>query len=72
MMRTIGRRCAGLLVALVAGCAAPGNPYYDRAKAHHTPTGFRNNYIEVLGNDRLSFWKWQWQRFASEIGRAHV
>ena len=67
MMRTIGRRCAGLLVALVAGSAAPGNPYYDRAKAHHTPTGFRNNYIEVLGNDRLSYWKWQWQRFASGL-----
>lgn len=43
-----------LLLALGA-CAAPGNPNYDRGKPHHTPDGFRNNYIEGLGNSGGSF-----------------
>ena len=51
---------ASLLV--VAGCATPGNPYYDRTRAHHTPEGFRNNYVAALANGSANFWKWQWER----------
>ena len=51
-----------LLVLAVSGCAAPGNPYYDQARSHHTPEGFRNNYLDGLGNSGGSFWKWQWER----------
>ncbi|MBL8385361.1 MAG: MBL fold metallo-hydrolase [Burkholderiales bacterium] len=49
-------------VLVLAGCATPGNPYYDTAKAHHTPQGFRNNYLAELGNGGANFWKWQWER----------
>ncbi len=57
-----------LLLALGA-CAAPGNPNYDRGKPHHTPDGFRNNYIEGLGNSGGSFWKWQWERWRAGLPR---
>ncbi len=55
-------RRATFLVLSLSGCAAPGNPYYDQARSHHTPEGFRNNYIDGLGNSGGSFWKWQWER----------
>jgi L-ascorbate metabolism protein UlaG (beta-lactamase superfamily) len=35
------------------------NPYFDPAKPHHTPEGFRNTYESGA---RGSFWKWQWER----------
>ncbi len=61
---TCAARRWGLILALAAGaCATPANPNYDRTKSHHTPDGFRNNYIERLGNDSGSFWKWQWERW---------
>ena len=52
-----------MLALAVGACAAPGNPNYDRTKSHHTSDGFRNNYIEGLGNSGGSFWKWQWERW---------
>lgn len=51
-----------VLAVAVSGCAAPGNPYYDQTRPHHTPEGFRNNYIGGLGNSTASFWRWQWER----------
>jgi L-ascorbate metabolism protein UlaG (beta-lactamase superfamily) len=48
------------LVVLAAACAAAPNSYYDKDKPHHTPEGFRNNYIGNLPNG--GFWKWQWER----------
>lgn len=57
------------LAMLAASCATTVNPQYDRSKPHHTPTGFRNNYVEELGNDRASFWKWQWERLRAGLPR---
>lgn len=51
---------AGLLAAACAGCAHV-NPYYDPARAHHTRTGFRNNYLDDFFTG--SFLRWQWQRW---------
>lgn len=42
--------------------AAGVNDYYDPDKPHHTPDGFRNNYLPE--GVRGSFWKWQWERFS--------
>ncbi|HEY6773697.1 MAG TPA: MBL fold metallo-hydrolase [Oxalicibacterium sp.] len=50
--------------AFVTGCSG-GNPYYDPEKRHHTPDGFRNNYIEGKGN--ASFIKWQWERLTQGL-----
>ena len=58
------------VLGLLAACATPGNPYFDAGRAHHTPTGFRNNYIEGLNNGRLNFWKWQWERTTSGLPKS--
>ncbi len=60
-LRAIGLRRAlqAALALLLAGCTQI-NPYYDPAKPHHTPTGFRNNYLQ--GEIGGSFLKWQWER----------
>ena len=49
-----------VLIVLAAACAAATNVYYNRDKPHHTPEGFRNNYVSKLPNG--NFWKWQWER----------
>lgn len=52
-----------MLALAVGACATPGNPNYERRKSHRRPDGFRNNYIDGLGNGGGSFWKWQWERW---------
>ena len=42
------------------------NPYYDPAKPHHTPEGFRNNYPH---EGRQSFWKWKWEQLRDGLPR---
>ena len=62
------RRGCNLMLALaLAACAAPGNSNYDHTKSHHTPDGFRNNYVEQLGNSGGSFWKWQRERLLAGL-----
>jgi N-acyl-phosphatidylethanolamine-hydrolysing phospholipase D len=53
-----------LLIALgpLAGCATPMNPYYNPAKPHHTPEGFKNNYTEAVTKGGAAFFKWQLER----------
>lgn len=50
-------------IAGVVGCAAlltqSDNPNYNPTKAHHTASGFKNNYPHETSQ---SFWKWQWER----------
>jgi N-acyl-phosphatidylethanolamine-hydrolysing phospholipase D len=50
-------------VVSVASCAIYAsqsvNAYYNAAKAHHTPDGFKNNYPHETNQN---FWKWQWER----------
>lgn len=52
------------VTAFLTGCSG-GNPYYDPDKRHHTPDGFRNNYIE--GKGEASFLKWQWERLTQGL-----
>ena len=44
---------------LLAGCAAHVNPYYDPAKPHHTPEGFRNNHIGQVTKPFSDLVKWR-------------
>jgi N-acyl-phosphatidylethanolamine-hydrolysing phospholipase D len=55
---------AAALLALIplAGCATPVNPYYNAAKPHHTPEGFKNNYLESATKGGADFLKWQYER----------
>jgi len=43
------------LAVLTWGCMTR-NPYFDPAKPHHTPTGFRNSYPH---DPPHGFWKWK-------------
>jgi N-acyl-phosphatidylethanolamine-hydrolysing phospholipase D len=43
---------------LLSACAT--NPYYDPAKSHHTPQGFKNNYPHP---EKGSFWKWKFEQW---------
>jgi L-ascorbate metabolism protein UlaG (beta-lactamase superfamily) len=48
-----------MLLSLLYSAPGCANPYFDPAKPHHTPTGFRNNYPH---DPPGSFLKWQWER----------
>lgn len=67
MKRALIKRLTWLAVLLCAGCAAVVNLHYDKNKPHHTPAGFRNNYLANLNNGSGNFWKWQWQRFGAGL-----
>ncbi|HUR88089.1 MAG TPA: MBL fold metallo-hydrolase [Ramlibacter sp.] len=43
---------------LLAGCTHV-NPYYDAAKPHHTPEGFRNNHIAQVDKSFSELVKWR-------------
>lgn len=54
------RKLSHLALLLLLSACSNQNPYYDPSKPHHTPEGFRNNYLQgAIGG---SFLKWQWQR----------
>jgi len=48
----------------VALQACQGNPYYDPAKAHHAPDGFRNPAPHA---ERQSLLKWRWHRIWQDL-----
>lgn len=53
---------------LLGGCAGlHENPYYDPAKPHHTPTGFRNT--DAAAQKTGGFWRWQWERRVAGLPR---
>lgn len=39
------------------------NPYYDPSKPHHTPEGFRNNYIAKVDKPTAHVLRWQWEAY---------
>ncbi|HEY3304723.1 MAG TPA: MBL fold metallo-hydrolase [Candidatus Binatia bacterium] len=64
-MKTTARRTAfGLILWLGAGAA---NPYFDPAKPHHTPEGFRNLYPHA---EKGSFWKWKFEQWRDGVPSA--
>jgi N-acyl-phosphatidylethanolamine-hydrolysing phospholipase D len=50
---------AGWLLA--AASTAQTNPYYDPAKPHHTPDGFRNNYVGQVAKSLPDLLRWRVQ-----------
>jgi N-acyl-phosphatidylethanolamine-hydrolysing phospholipase D len=47
------------------GCATPVNPHYNATKQHHTPEGFKNNYIASATKGGAAFFRWQIERLRS-------
>jgi N-acyl-phosphatidylethanolamine-hydrolysing phospholipase D len=48
--------------ALLSSCTVV-NPYFDPAKPHHTPEGFRNNYAQVPAGGWGRFFKWKYEEW---------
>ncbi len=48
----------------LAACSV--NPYYDKAKAHHTVEGFRNLHYDDSQKGFLAFMQWKWQQFFTD------
>lgn len=66
---------AGLLWVGLAGCAtvspsAPTNPYFDPAKPHHTPSGFKNNYLPEGGKSLRDLLRWNWEAWRQGLPKA--
>jgi len=61
--------CAVMLASMLAvsGCSGK-NPHFDPDKAHHTPTGFRNNYPHSHPS-RLDLLRWSIQRRLAGVPR---
>lgn len=69
------RLLAGFLLAGLAGCAtvspsAPSNPYFDPAKPHHTPRGFKNNYLPEGGKSFSDLLRWNWEAWRRGLPKA--
>ena len=55
----IASRTAWIVIVLfLTACAT--NPYFDPAKPHHTPEGFKNRYPHA---EKGSFWKWKFEQW---------
>ena len=48
-------------VLTLSGCASV-SAQYNPGKPHHTPDGFKNNYIGNVNKSRSDFFLWQYQR----------
>ena len=56
---------AGIAMLCAASCTMTGSAS-DPGKAHHTATGFRNNYPH---EPKQSFWKWRWEKIRDRVPR---
>ena len=66
-LSNIFRRCFWFLLALLAAVSLTScdrlqaaNPNFSPTKAHHTPTGFRNNHIAAVDKPFLDLLRWRW------------
>lgn len=62
--KRIGVILAAFVTLSVAGCETI-NPYFDKSKPHHTPTGFSNHY--GVNPNGEGFWKWQRARLSDGL-----
>ena len=49
------------VAGVVAGCATV-NPHYNPTRPHHTPQGFKNNYIDTVNKGFSELLRWQIER----------
>ncbi len=54
------------LMLLTSGCAH-SNPYYNPAKSHHTPEGFRNNSSDGTVRPFSDLLRWQWNAYRNNL-----
>jgi N-acyl-phosphatidylethanolamine-hydrolysing phospholipase D len=54
---------------LLAASGVQGNPYYDPAKPHHTPEGFRNNYVGAVAKPFSDLVRWKIDQLREHLPR---
>ncbi|HSV36374.1 MAG TPA: MBL fold metallo-hydrolase [Ramlibacter sp.] len=57
------------LLGATAVSSVGANPYYDPSKPHHTPTGFRNNYIQEVAKPFSQLLRWRFQAWRDDLPR---
>lgn len=63
------KRALAWLAGLLCALAVHANPYYDPAKPHHTPDGFRNPTAAQVAKPFPSFLRWRWQAWRDGLPR---
>ena len=43
------------------------NPYYDSGKPHHTPDGFKNNYVAAVDKPLADLLRWRWKAWRENL-----
>jgi N-acyl-phosphatidylethanolamine-hydrolysing phospholipase D len=56
-----------LLAAIAGGGGLCANPYYDPAKPHHTPDGFRNLHTPRVDKPMGQLLQWRWQAWREKL-----
>jgi N-acyl-phosphatidylethanolamine-hydrolysing phospholipase D len=54
---------------LLAASGTHANPYYDPAKPHHTPEGFRNNYAGAVAKPVSALLRWKMDQLREGLPR---
>lgn len=62
-------KAAAALAALLIAGAAIANPYYDPAKPHHTPDGFRNMEAGEVNKSLPDLLRWRWEAWRDGLPR---
>ena len=70
LIRALAPVCASVALMLLAGGCTTVNPYYDSAKPHHTPNGFRNNDGPTGGKPISDLFRWYAERTRDGLPKA--
>ena len=60
-------RAAAAALLMFAATTGLANPYYDPAKSHHTPIGFRNNYSQQVAKPLTDLLRWRLQAWRDDL-----
>lgn len=61
------RRLGCALACLLLAACADMNPYYNPAKPHHTPTGFKNNHIDAVDKPLGDLLRWRLNAWRQDL-----
>ena len=60
-LRALGGIASWLLASVLLSACATAAPPADAQRAHHTASGFRNNYVERVDRSFAELLRWQWE-----------
>ena len=60
-LRALGGGASRLMASVLLTACATAAPPADAQRAHHTASGFRNNYVERVDRSFAELLRWQWE-----------